>query len=90
MTSGIGLENVQISSLKNGSMIKIVILLMSRCFRVDELAKLGYCYFCSILYIANEPSISANSDEMNKFMAVDRYGGNNLVEKHGKNTRAFL
>ncbi|KAK0246553.1 Glycylpeptide N-tetradecanoyltransferase, partial [Friedmanniomyces endolithicus] len=36
--------------------------------RIDELAELGCCCFCSILYIGNEKFISENPDKVHAFM----------------------
>jgi pyrimidine precursor biosynthesis enzyme len=41
--------------------------------RIDQLAELGCCCFCSILYIANDAFLAANPDKVQKFMrAVKR------------------
>jgi pyrimidine precursor biosynthesis enzyme len=41
--------------------------------RIDQLAELGCCCFCSILYIANDAFIAANPEKVEKFMnAVKR------------------
>ncbi|KAK5073421.1 Glycylpeptide N-tetradecanoyltransferase [Exophiala xenobiotica] len=71
--AGIGLENVQMVELEEwlaeqGRPKDDVQML-----RIDELAELGCCCFCSILYIGNEAFISANPDKVAKFMrAVKR------------------
>lgn len=66
--AGIGLENVQ--------MVELAEWLASQgrprddvqMLRIDELAELGCCCFCSILYIANESFLAANPDKVAKFM----------------------
>ncbi|GAA5872972.1 hypothetical protein JCM1840_007286 [Sporobolomyces johnsonii] len=71
--AGIGLENVQTVELEEycksaGRPIEDVKML-----RIDELAELGCCCFCSILYIANEDWLKANPEKVAAFMrAVKR------------------
>ena len=66
--AGIGLENVQMVELedwltKQGRPKDDVQML-----RIDELAELGCCCFCSILYIGNESFLSANPEKVRAFM----------------------
>lgn len=71
--AGIGLENVQMVELaewlaEQGRPRDDVQML-----RIDQLAELGCCCFCSILYIANDAFIAANPEKVAKFMkAVKR------------------
>ena len=71
--AGIGLENVQMVELEEwlagqGRPKDDVQML-----RIDELAELGCCCFCSILYIGNETFISENPGKVKAFMrAVKR------------------
>jgi pyrimidine precursor biosynthesis enzyme len=71
--AGIGLENVQMVELEEwlasqGRPREDVQML-----RIDQLAELGCCCFCSILYIANDSFLAANPDKVQKFMrAVKR------------------
>lgn len=66
--AGIGLENVQ--------MVELAEWLASQgrprddvqMLRIDELAELGCCCFCSILYIGNEDFIAQNPDKVRRFM----------------------
>lgn len=71
--AGIGLENVQ--------MVELAEWLASQgrprdevqMLRIDELAELGCCCFCSILYIGNEKFLSENPEKVRSFMrAVKR------------------
>lgn len=71
--AGIGLENVQ--------MVELAEWLTSvgrskddvQMLRIDELAELGCCCFCSILYIGNDAFIEANPEKVKSFMrAVKR------------------
>ncbi|KAF1825321.1 pyrimidine precursor biosynthesis enzyme THI11 [Dissoconium aciculare CBS 342.82] len=66
--AGIGLENVQMVELaewlaSQGRPKNDVQML-----RIDELAELGCCCFCSILYIGNETFISQNPEKVRSFM----------------------
>ncbi|KAJ5089034.1 hypothetical protein N7532_007718 [Penicillium argentinense] len=71
--AGIGLENVQMVELaewlaEQGRPRSDVQML-----RIDQLAELGCCCFCSILYIANDAFIAANPEKVSAFMrAVKR------------------
>ncbi|KAJ5586706.1 NMT1/THI5 like-domain-containing protein [Penicillium hispanicum] len=71
--AGIGLENVQMVELaewlaEQGRPRSDVQML-----RIDQLAELGCCCFCSILYIANDSFLAANPEKVSKFMrAVKR------------------
>jgi len=68
--AGIGLENVQ--------MVELAEWLASQgrprddvqMLRIDELAELGCCCFCSILYIGNEKFLSENPEKVRKFMSA--------------------
>ncbi|RDL30007.1 Uncharacterized protein BP5553_10634 [Venustampulla echinocandica] len=71
--AGIGLENVQMVELEewlasSGRPRSDVQML-----RIDELAELGCCCFCSILYIVNDNFMVENPEKLQKFMrAVKR------------------
>ncbi|KAE9973619.1 hypothetical protein EG328_004290 [Venturia inaequalis] len=71
--AGIGLENVQMVELEEwlagqGRPKDDVQML-----RIDELAELGCCCFCTVLYIGNEKFLSENPEKVAKFMrAVKR------------------
>lgn len=66
--AGIGLENVQMVELaewlaSQGRPREDVQML-----RIDELAELGCCCFCTILYIGNEDFLKANPERVKAFM----------------------
>lgn len=66
--AGIGLENVQMVELgewlaSQGRSRDDVQML-----RIDELAELGCCCFCTILYIGNEEFLAANPEKVRGFM----------------------
>ncbi|KAF2169128.1 hypothetical protein M409DRAFT_64900 [Zasmidium cellare ATCC 36951] len=66
--AGIGLENVQMVELgewlssQNRPKDDVQML------RIDELAELGCCCFCSILYIGNEAFLEAHPEKVRAFM----------------------
>ncbi|KAI9745853.1 MAG: glycylpeptide N-tetradecanoyltransferase [Claussenomyces sp. TS43310] len=71
--AGIGLENVQMVELeewlKSQGRPKDDVQML----RIDELAELGCCCFCSILYIGNNNFIANNPERVRKFLhAVKR------------------
>ncbi|PNS15905.1 hypothetical protein CAC42_8011 [Sphaceloma murrayae] len=71
--AGIGLENVQMVELEEWLVSQHRPRSDVKMLRIDELAELGCCCFCSILYIGNDAFIKANPDKVAKFMkAVKR------------------
>ncbi|GAA5989881.1 hypothetical protein JCM5350_006598 [Sporobolomyces pararoseus] len=77
--AGIGLENVQTVELEewcksNGRPIEDVKML-----RIDELAALGCCCFCSILLIGNDDFINANKDKVAAFIRAIKKGTDYLL-----------
>ncbi|KAK4138484.1 NMT1-domain-containing protein [Trichocladium antarcticum] len=71
--AGIGLENVQMVELEEWLVAQGRPRTDVQMLRIDELAELGCCCFCSILYIGNERFISENPDKVRAFMrAVKR------------------
>ncbi|OAA40940.1 nmt1 protein [Metarhizium rileyi] len=81
--AGIGLENVQMVELEEwlagqGRDKSDVEML-----RIDELAELGCCCFCSILYIGNEQFVSEKPEKVRAFMrAVKRATDFVLADPH--------
>jgi pyrimidine precursor biosynthesis enzyme len=71
--AGIGLENVQMVELEEWLSSQNRPRGDVQMLRIDELAELGCCCFCSILYIGNERFITENPDKLRKFLkAVKR------------------
>jgi pyrimidine precursor biosynthesis enzyme len=66
--AGIGLENVQMVELEEWLDAQGRSKTDVQMLRIDELAELGCCCFCSILYIGNEKFISENPDKVRAFM----------------------
>ncbi|KAJ5272403.1 hypothetical protein N7478_007528 [Penicillium angulare] len=71
--AGIGLENVQMVELAEWLADQGRPKSDVQMLRIDQLAELGCCCFCSILYIANDKFIAENPERIQKFMrAVKR------------------
>ena len=71
--AGIGLENVQMVELADWLATQNRPHDDVQMLRIDELAELGCCCFCSILYIANDAFLAANPEKVRKFLrAVKR------------------
>ncbi|CEJ79818.1 Putative Nmt1 protein [[Torrubiella] hemipterigena] len=66
--AGIGLENVQMVELEEWLAEQGRPKTDVQMLRIDKLAELGCCCFCSILYIGNESFIQANPDKVRAFM----------------------
>ncbi|KAI8883869.1 NMT1-domain-containing protein [Backusella circina FSU 941] len=66
--AGIGIENVQQVELEEWSIEQGRSASDVKMLRIDELAELGCCCFCSILYIGNETFIKNNPEKVKKFL----------------------
>ncbi|KAJ9654371.1 Glycylpeptide N-tetradecanoyltransferase [Coniosporium apollinis] len=66
--AGIGLENVQMVELEEWLASQNRPKDDVQMLRIDELAELGCCCFCSILYIGNEKFIAENPEKVCAFM----------------------
>ena len=66
--AGIGLENVQMVELEEWLKTQGRDPAEVQMLRIDELAQLGCCCFCSILYIGNDAFIEANPEKVRAFL----------------------
>jgi pyrimidine precursor biosynthesis enzyme len=66
--AGIGLENVQMVELAEWLATQGKPRSDVQMLRIDELAELGCCCFCSILYIGNETFIANNEPKVKAFL----------------------
>lgn len=66
--AGIGLENVQMVELEEWLASQGRPITDVQMLRIDELADLGCCCFCSILYIGNEKFLSKDPDKVRAFL----------------------
>lgn len=72
--AGIGLENVQMVELEEWLAEQNRPRSDVQMLRIDQLAELGCCCFCSILYIANDAFITANPEKVKAFMRAVKRG----------------
>ncbi|KAF3481949.1 Nmt1 protein [Arthroderma uncinatum] len=79
--AGIGLENVQMVELEEWLAGQNRPRSDVQMLRIDELAELGCCCFCSILYIGNEKFISENPEKVQKFMKAVKRATDYVLEK---------
>ncbi|KAM5443031.1 Glycylpeptide N-tetradecanoyltransferase [Microsporum ferrugineum] len=79
--AGIGLENVQMVELEEWLASQNRPRSDVQMLRIDELAELGCCCFCSILYIGNEKFISGNPEKVKKFMKAVKRATDYVLEK---------
>jgi len=88
--AGIGLENVQMVELEEwlagqGRPRDDVQML-----RIDELAELGCCCFCSILYIANDAFLAANKDKIQKFMRAVKRATDDVLAHPAESYKLYI
>jgi len=88
--AGIGLENVQMVELEewlasqNRSKDEV------RMLRIDELAELGCCCFCSILYIGNDDFLRANPEKVKAFMRACKRATDFVLAEPARAWQEFL
>jgi pyrimidine precursor biosynthesis enzyme len=68
--AGIGLENVQMVELEEWLVGQGRGRDEVQMLRIDELAELGCCCFCSILYIANDNFLTLHPEKISKFLTA--------------------
>lgn len=66
--AGIGLENVQMVELEEWLVTQNRSRDEVKMLRIDELAQLGCCCFCSILYIGNDAFLADHPDKVRAFL----------------------
>lgn len=66
--AGIGLENVQMVELEEWLASQGRPKSDVQMLRIDELAELGCCCFCTILYIGNDKFVAENPDKVQAFL----------------------
>lgn len=66
--AGIGLENVQMVELEEWLAAEGRPKSDVQMLRIDELAELGCCCFCTILYIGNDKFVAENPDKVQAFL----------------------
>ncbi|GAC99599.1 protein NMT1 [Pseudozyma hubeiensis SY62] len=76
--AAIGLENVQMVELEDWCEQQSRPRADVKMLRIDELAELGCCCFCSILYIANDNFVSQHPDKVRAFMRAVKRAADDL------------
>ncbi|PWY97412.1 putative thiamine biosynthesis protein nmt1 [Testicularia cyperi] len=76
--AAIGLENVQMVELEAWCEANHRPKTDVKMLRIDELAELGCCCFCSILYIGNDDYIRANREKVEAFMRAVKRAADDL------------
>jgi pyrimidine precursor biosynthesis enzyme len=66
--AGIGLENVQMVEVEEWLAAQGRSREEVQMLRIDELAELGCCCFCSILYIANDSFLASHPEQVRAFL----------------------
>ncbi|KAK1985824.1 NMT1/THI5 like-domain-containing protein [Colletotrichum cereale] len=88
--AGIGLENVQMVELEEWLAARGRPKTDVQMLRIDELAELGCCCFCSVLYIGNESFIAENPDKVRKFMRAVKRATDHVLEKPEEAWREYV
>ncbi|KAJ2955318.1 hypothetical protein NQZ79_g8656 [Umbelopsis isabellina] len=88
--AGIGLENVQMVELEEWSVQQGRARDDVQMLRIDELAELGCCCFCSILFIGNESFIAANPEKVRAFMAAVKQGADYMFAQPAEAYELFV
>ncbi len=77
--AGIGLENIQQVELEEWLLSQGRPTTDVQMLRIDELAELGCCCFCSILYIGNEDFIEKNPEKIRAFLRAVKAATDDLM-----------
>lgn len=82
--AGIGLENVQMVELEEWLAAQGRPKSDVRMLRIDQLAELGCCCFCSILYIGNDKFVAENPDKVRAFLRAVKRATDFVLEQPEK------
>jgi pyrimidine precursor biosynthesis enzyme len=88
--AGIGLENVQMVELEEWLASQGRARDEVQMLRIDELAELGCCCFCSILYIANDAFIAANKDKVAAFMRAVKRATDDVISSPAEAYKEYI
>ncbi|KAL1850300.1 Glycylpeptide N-tetradecanoyltransferase [Paecilomyces lecythidis] len=88
--AGIGLENVQMVELEEWLASQGRPRDDVQMLRIDQLAELGCCCFCSILYIANDNFIAGNKDKIQKFMRAVKRATDYVIAEPSKAYEEYI
>lgn len=82
--AGIGLENVQMVELEEWLASQGRPKSNVQMLRIDQLAELGCCCFCSILYIGNDKFVTENPDKVRAFLRAVKRATDFVLEQPEK------
>lgn len=82
--AGIGLENVQMVELEEWLVAQGRPKTDVQMLRIDELAELGCCCFCSILYIGNERFVRENPEKVRAFLRAVKKATDFVIQEPEK------
>lgn len=88
--AGIGLENVQMVELEEWLDAQGRPKTDVQMLRIDELAELGCCCFCSILYIGNETFIRENPEKVRAFLRACKRATDFVIAEPAKAWEEFV
>ncbi|KAJ0124567.1 pyrimidine precursor biosynthesis enzyme thi12 [Diaporthe amygdali] len=79
--AGIGLENVQMVELEEWLAAQGRPKSDVQMLRIDQLAELGCCCFCTILYIGNDKFVTENPDKVRAFLRAVKKATDFVLEQ---------
>lgn len=79
--AGIGLENVQMVELEEWLAAQGRPKSDVQMLRIDQLAELGCCCFCTILYIGNDKFVAENPDKVRAFLRAVKKATDFVLEQ---------
>ncbi|KAI9282681.1 NMT1/THI5 like-domain-containing protein [Sporodiniella umbellata] len=88
--AGIGIENVQQVELEEWSVQQGRSRDDVQMLRIDELAELGCCCFCSILYIGNTHFIQKNPEKVKKYLRAIKRATDDMVAQPAEAYASFV
>ena len=88
--AGIGLENVQMVELEEWLVAEGRPKSDVQMLRIDELAELGCCCFCTILYIGNDDFIAQNPERVRAFMRAVKRATDFVLQQPEEAWQAFV
>jgi pyrimidine precursor biosynthesis enzyme len=88
--AGIGLENVQMVELEEWLVAQNRPKTDVQMLRIDELAELGCCCFCSILYIGNEKFVAENPEKVRAFLRATKRATDDLLADPEKAWKEYV
>ncbi|AOA65181.1 Hydroxymethylpyrimidine phosphate synthase involved in thiamine biosynthesis [Komagataella phaffii CBS 7435] len=88
--AGIGIECVQQVELEEYLRSQGKDVDGAKMLRIDKLAELGCCCFCTVLYIVNDKFLAANPDKVRKFMSAVKRATDYVIQKPAEAYADFI